>query len=108
MSSSANVAPEDPSELGEIALQHGRRVRVGVLEQQRDVCVGLRLRLGDAGAHDVGGFLLDRRVEVVAEDSLSTQVALIAAEAFVSLLLLDALEIRSEEHTSELQSHHDL
>ncbi len=56
---------------------------------------GVRLRLGrgDAGAHHVCRLVLDRLVELVAEDAEPAEVALVAAEALVLLLLLDALEI---------------
>ena len=41
----------------------------------------------------LGGLGLDRRVELVAEHAEPAQVALVAAEALVLLLLLDALEV---------------
>src|SRR5207247_5076760 len=105
ISRSANVASENPPQLGEVVLQGRGRVRIRVLEQERDVRVGLGFGLGDPRAHHLERVLLDRCIEVVVEDSVPPQVAVVAAEAFVLLLLLDAL--RSEEHTSELQSRVD-
>ena len=64
-----------------------------MLEEQPDVCVGLSLGLGDAGAHHVRRFILDRLVELVAENAEPAEIALVAAETLVLLLLLDPLEI---------------
>src|SRR5207248_144072 len=89
--SSAKVASEDAPQLGEVARKGCRWIHVGVLEDERDVRVRLRLRFGDAGAHRFGRLVLDRLVEVVAEDPQSPQIPLVAAEALVPALLLDAL-----------------
>src|SRR5690348_7082305 len=70
-----------------------RRIDVGVLEDEVGIGVGLRLGGGDAGTHQLERLVPDRRVEVVAEDAEPAQVALVAAEALVPLLLLDALEV---------------
>src|SRR3954447_1110769 len=70
-----------------------RRIDVCVLEEQLDIGIGLRLGGGDPRTHQLGRFLLDRRVEIVVQDPLAAQIALVPAEAFVPLLLLDALEI---------------
>src|ERR1700756_5269780 len=67
-----------------------RRVDVGVLEQQLGIGIGLGLRARDAGAHDLRRLRLDLRLELVAEDAELAQVALVAAETLVLLLLLDA------------------
>ena len=64
-----------------------------MLEDEPDVGIRLRLGRGDAGAHHVGRLVLDRLVELVAEDAEPAEIALVAAEALVLLLLLDALEI---------------
>src|SRR3954447_21637516 len=72
------------------------------VRRRRDVCVvedeirvgrRLGLRGGDAGAHELDAFTLDRRVELVAENAETAQVPLVAADALVPLLLLHALEI---------------
>src|SRR5581483_11625064 len=93
MKSSANVASEDPPQLRELALERVRRIRVRVLEEQR--YVGLRLGLGggDPRPHELGRFVPDRLVEVVAENPEPAEIALVAAEALVLPLLLDALEV---------------
>src|SRR5262249_19228504 len=91
--SSAKVASQNAAELVEVAREPCRRVRVRVLEHERDVRVGRRLCVGDAGAHRFQRFILDRLVELVAEDAEPPQVALVAAEALILALLLDALEI---------------
>src|SRR4051812_8272073 len=77
MRSSANAASEDPPELGEVVRERRGRVRVGVLEEQSEVGVGLRLGLRDPGAHQLGGLVADLGVEVVAEDPVPSQVALV-------------------------------
>src|SRR4051794_123250 len=70
-----------------------RRQHVRVVEQQ----LGIRLRLGlglrDPLAHRVRRLRLDLGDEVVAEHAEPAQVALVAAEALVLLLLLDALHV---------------
>src|SRR5512140_689310 len=63
-----------------------RRFDVGVLEEQFRIRVRLRLGGGDPGAHDLGRLGLDRRVQIVVEDPLPSQVALVPAETFVLLL----------------------
>src|SRR6476646_4700586 len=73
--------------------QVGRRRYVGVVEDQTRIGIGLRLGGGDSCAHELGRLGLDRRVELVTEDAETTEVALVAADALVSLLFLDALEI---------------
>src|SRR4029077_16142414 len=83
--SSANVASENPPQLRELDLERGRRVRERVLEEQRDVCVGPRLGLGDGGAHHVCRLVLDRLVEIVAENAEAPEIALVAADALVLL-----------------------
>ena len=90
---SANVASENPPQLRELRLERSGRVRVCVLEEQPDIRLGLCLRRGDAGAQYAGGLVLDRLVELVPENAEPAQVALVAPEALVLLLLLDALEV---------------
>src|SRR6202008_3423513 len=55
--------------------------------------VRLRLGLRDPLPHHLGGLRLDLGLELVTEDAETAQVALVAAEALVLLLLLDAVEI---------------
>src|SRR3954471_22079824 len=71
----------------------GRRRGVRVVEDQAWIGIGLRLGGGDSGTHELGRLVLDRGVELVSEDAEAAQVALVAADALVSLLFLDALEI---------------
>src|SRR4051812_46144285 len=91
--SSAKPAPEDPAQLGEVALERGGRVGERVVEQERDV----RLRLGLGGrdplAHQVERVGANRLREVVGEDAGAPEVALVAADALALPLLLDALEV---------------
>src|SRR4051812_36396864 len=70
-----------------------RRLHVRVLEEQLRIGIRLRLGGGDARAHELGCLLANRRVEIVVQDPVAAQVALVAAEALVLLLLLHALEI---------------
>src|SRR5690348_53447 len=91
--SSAKVPSENATELGELGLERRRRVRVRVLEEQCDVGIGLRFRLGDACAHQLGRLVPDRLLEVVAEDAEPPQVALVPADALVLALQLDAVEV---------------
>src|SRR5260370_15611441 len=70
-----------------------RRIDVRVVEEEGLICVGLGLRSGDACAHRLGRLGLDLRLEVVGEDAELAQVTLVAPEALVLALLLDALEI---------------
>src|SRR6059036_1095716 len=62
ISSSANGASEDSTQVGEVGREGGRRIRVGVVEQQREIRVWLRLRFGDALAHGLERILFDLRV----------------------------------------------
>src|ERR1700704_5350421 len=75
---SANVASQNPPQLSELGLERGGRVRERVLEDQSDVGVRLRLGRGDAGAHHSGCLVLDRLVELVAENAEAAEIALIA------------------------------
>src|SRR3954453_770995 len=71
----------------------GRRHRGRGVEDQVRVGIGLRLGGSDAGAHELGRLVLHRRVELVAEDAEPAQVALVAADALVSLLLFHAVGV---------------
>src|SRR5436305_5814176 len=78
---SANGAPENASQLGEILRERRRRIHVRVLEDEPDVCVRLGLRLGDPLPHRLERLRLDLRFEVVVEHAVAAEVALVAAEA---------------------------
>src|SRR5919198_168939 len=93
MSRSAKTASEDAPQLGEVGDEALRRVRVRVVEQERQVGLRLRLRGRDARTHRLRRLGADRGVEVVAEDAEAAEVALVPAQALVAFLLLDALEI---------------
>src|SRR5436309_5041578 len=77
--SSAKAASEDPAQLGEVGRKRRRRVSICVLEDEAYVGVRLCLRSDDAGAERSGRLVLDRRVEVVAEDAEAAEVALVAS-----------------------------
>src|SRR4051794_18689870 len=64
-----------------------RRLHVRVVEQELGIRIGLGLGRGDPGTHHLGGLGLDRRVEVVVQNPVPAQVALVAPEALVLLLL---------------------
>src|SRR4051794_4425766 len=81
--SSANGPSHDAAQLREIRSERLRRVRVGVVEDERDVGVRLGLRVGDALAHELQRIRADLRVEVVVEQASLAQVALVAADALV-------------------------
>src|SRR5918994_6575912 len=84
---------EDPPQLGEIVRERCGRIGERVLEEQADV--GRRLGLGgrNPGPHHVRGILLDRLFEIVVQDALPAEIALVAAEALIGALLLDPLEV---------------
>src|SRR3954464_12893200 len=91
-STRVSSATEDPLQLREVGLVCRRRVDVRVLEDERRVGRRLRRGRGDPrgqqvdrlGARGLGG--------LVGEQPQAAQVALVAAEALVLALLLDALE----------------
>src|SRR5712691_10059368 len=93
MSSSATGAPENTAQLGEIARERRWRVHVRVLEHEPDVGVGLRLSLRDSEAHRLERLCLDLRLEVVVQHGVLAEIPLVASEALVALLRLDALEV---------------
>src|ERR671936_2957567 len=84
---------EKPSQLGQVGLERGRRLRIRALEQERRI--GLRLRLGarDPLAHHLRRLRASRLRQLVAQHADAPQVSLVAAQALALLLLLDALEV---------------
>src|SRR5271169_6663209 len=90
---SSDIPSEDAAQFGELGRERRRRIRVRVLEDEADVRVRQRLRLRDPGAHHLERLRLDRRFQVVAEHAEPLQIALVAAETLVPLLLLNPLEI---------------
>src|SRR5207302_7093865 len=91
--SSAKPTPQDSPQLGEVGREGRGRACIGVLEKQSDVRSRLGFRGSDSGPHRRGRFVLDRFVEIVAEDALTAQIALVPSEALVPDLLLDAFGI---------------
>src|SRR5262245_548300 len=75
ISSSANGTSHDAAQLREIRGERLRRVRVRVVEDERDVRVRLCLRVGDAFAHQLERLRADLAVEVVVEQAAVAEVA---------------------------------
>src|SRR3954470_22217647 len=75
INSSAKRASEDAAELCEIPCERLGRIRVGVLEHERDVGVGLGLGRRDALAHRLERLGLDLRLECVVQNAVPAQVA---------------------------------
>src|SRR5215210_3172842 len=92
-STRVSSATEDPLQLGEVRLVCGRRVDVGVLEDKRGVSGRLGLGGRDPVAHQLRGVRAHRFRRLVREQPEPAQVALVAADALVLPLLLDALEV---------------
>src|SRR6187397_2948190 len=77
--STIDSSAKEPPQVLEIRLERRGRFDERVLEEQRRIRRRLRLRRGDAGAHDVGRLFADRRRQIVVEDPGASQVALEAA-----------------------------
>src|SRR6266511_2738151 len=90
---SANVASQDPPQLGQLGLERLRRIHVGVLEEQTGIRRRLGLGLCDRGPHQVCGLRADRLGHLVREQPGPAEITLIAAEALALFLLLDSLEV---------------
>src|SRR3954471_3430595 len=86
-------ATEDPSQLREVRAERRGWIDERVLEQQCWIGGLLSLRSRDPLAHQVGCPSLDLGSGHVVENAEPLQVALVTANAFVLLLLLDALEV---------------
>ena len=70
-----------------------RREDVRVVEDELGIGLGLGLGLGDPLPHRLERLVLDLLGGRVVEHAEPAEVALVAADALVALLLLDALEI---------------
>ena len=90
----SQARPQDPAQLGQVALERGGRIDERVLEQQRRIGGRLGLGGGDPVAHDARRprRLIDSAISSV-EDPGAPQVALEAADALARALLLDPLEV---------------
>src|SRR4051794_11999040 len=84
---------EDPPELLELGRERGRRIGVGVVEEQPDIRLRLGFRGPDALAHQLGRLGADRLGKLVREHGRAAEVALEATKAFARTLLLDPLGI---------------
>src|SRR5262249_48183218 len=81
--SSRSGIAEHPPHLLQLLRLRGRRLGIGVLEDEPGIGRRLRLRLGDPAPHELECLLLDLPSSRVGQDSRPRQVALVAAEAFV-------------------------
>src|SRR5947209_12298560 len=88
-STSVSSATERSPELREVLGERRRRIRVGVLEQERRIGRRLGLGLLDSLAQHFERLRPDRLGELVAEHPGTPQVGLVAAEALAATLLLD-------------------
>src|SRR5690242_21042629 len=92
--------------------QREHRRFVAVLERFAEVYEVRDLVTEVVAQKDARDFLVTRTLDVVPSDALAQRMAELPAEALVGLMVEGALEeagpIRSEEHTSELQSHVNL
>src|SRR4051812_15878296 len=62
-----------------------RRLDIGVLEQELRIRFGLRLGGSDPGAHELGGLVANRCIQIVVQDPVPAEVALVPAETLVLL-----------------------
>src|SRR5688572_20024576 len=91
--STRKSSAKDPPQLGEVRGERLGRVGERVLEHEADVGGRLGLGRGDPGAHHVGRLRLDLLLELVRQGAHAAQVALVAAQALVRALLIDAVEV---------------
>src|SRR5215475_9842895 len=70
-----------------------RREDVRVVEDKLGIGLGLRLGRGDSLSHRLERLVLDLLGRRVVQDAEPVEVALVAADALVALLLLDAVEV---------------
>src|SRR5437899_12445648 len=70
-----------------------RRKDVGVVEDERGMRVGLAFRLRDPLPHRLERLVLDRLRGRVVEHAEAAEIRVVAADALVALLLLDAVEV---------------
>src|SRR5207253_4199100 len=93
IASTIESSAKRPPQLVEIPAERGRRIDVGVREQEVHVGGRFSFRRGDPRTHRVGRFRTDRRREIVVQDPRSPQIALEADEAFSLRFLFDSLEV---------------
>ena len=82
-----------PPQLGEVGLERGGRVDVGVLEEQRRIGRRLGLRRGDPVAQRCAASARTASRQLVRQQPEPPQVGLVAPDALALPLLLDALEV---------------
>src|SRR5688572_887153 len=89
--STRNLSANDPPQLLEVVRKRRERLRIGVLEDQGDIRVGLGLRLADPLAHELERPILHLVRVGIGKEPEPAQVPLVAADALVRLRVLDAL-----------------
>src|SRR4051812_34316246 len=93
IASTIESSAKDPPQLGEVGAERRGQVDERVLEEERRVRGRLGLRRSDPVTHQRGSPRLDLGRRRVVEHAEPLQVALVTPDAFVLLLLLDALEV---------------
>src|SRR4051812_28704101 len=93
IASTIESSAKDAPQLGEVGAERRGRIDERVLEEQCRIRRRLGLRHSDPLAHQPGGPRLDLGGGRVVEDAEPLQVALVAPDALVLLLLLDALDV---------------
>src|SRR6185295_9469874 len=71
----------------------GGREDVGVVEDELRIGLRLGLGRGDSGAHSLDRLVLDLLGGCVVEHAEPPEIGVVAADALVALLLLDAVEV---------------
>src|SRR5262245_50021422 len=93
IASTIDSSAKDPPQVVEIRAERGRRIDECVLEEEREIRRRFRLGRRDSLAHELRGPRLDLGRRLVVEQAEPAQVAVVAADALVLLLFLDAPEI---------------
>src|SRR5205823_1337995 len=86
-------ATEDPPQLLEVGAERGRRIGERVLEEETGIGRGLGLGLRDPAPHQLQRLRADGLGALVVEHLEPPEVGLVAPDALVLPLLLDALEV---------------
>src|SRR5580765_2130880 len=84
---------KDPPQLGEVGREGGRRVNVGVREDERRIGGRLRLGRGDPVAQHLGRLRAHGLGGLVRKQAEPAQIGLVAADALALLLLFHAFEV---------------